>query len=47
MEALCQLSYSPEEPTIYQRPRLGLDPAIGFPGTGLQRPPVGEPHSAK
>ncbi len=37
MEALCQLSYSPEEPTIYQRP-LGLDPVIGFPGTGPQRP---------
>jgi len=39
MEALCQLSYSPEEPTIYQRPsgtRLGRS---GFEGTSGQPTP--------
>ena len=35
MEALCQLSYSPEEPTIYQRP-----PRTGLDGTGFGAPPA-------
>ena len=30
MEALCQLSYSPEEPTIYQRPPLTRPGGSGF-----------------
>ena len=35
MEALCQLSYSPEEPTIYQRP-----PRTRPGGSGFRAPPA-------